>query len=353
MAKRVLRIVLIVLAACFLFYALAVYMIDPYMHYHAPWFGLKPQRSDDSRYENYGIARFFDYNAVMLGTSVTQDARCSEYCSLYGVKAIRIKFAGSYFRELADFLRFAYAHHEGQIDKVFWVLDITHFLTAADKVGHTDNPEYLYDDNLFNDASYLLNKDVLPDLGRALVNFSPIDFDWKVWNDPTGYDALIRVYAPNRPAQSEEKAFDGDMKAMVLENFESNILSFVREHPETEFTFVIPPGNVFFWDYAIRNGEYDCQIEAMKLAAGEILAYPNARLFCYADDPGKTRDLARFKDRVHFDPAMMSEIIADTAAGKGQLTAENLDARMEALREMWLLPDYDALYAGEDPWAGV
>lgn len=348
-ARKAARITAAVLAAVLILYAAAVYIIDPYMHYHAPWFGLEPQRSDDSRYENYGIARFFDYDAVMLGTSVTQDAKASEYEALYDCTAIRIKFAGSYFKELGDFLKYAYENHEG-IDRVFWVLDLTHFLTEADKVGHTDNPEYLYDDNFFNDASYLLNKDVLPNMARALVNYSPVDFDWQVWNDPTGYDTLVSMYGPNRPEQQEAKEFDEAMRDMVLENFESNILSIVRAHPETEFTFVYPPGNAFFWDYVTRYGEYDCYIDAMELAAENILALPNTRLFSYADDDGKVRDLDRFKDRVHFDPAMMSEIIADTAAGKGEITLDTLADRMASLREYWRAPDYEKLYAGLDPW---
>lgn len=346
MAKKWSCAALIALTLILAIYAGAVYVIDPYMHYHEPWLGMQMQRSDDSRYENYGLARFADYDAIMLGTSVTQDAKASEFNALFDANAIKIKFSGSYFKELGDFLKYAYAYHDGEIEQVFWVLDITHVLTTAETVGHTDNPEYLYDDNFWNDSKYLLNKDVAPDLLRPLFNLTPIDHDHQVWNDPTGWETLIKVYAPNRPEQAEEKEFSAELEAQVMENYETNILSIAREHPETQFLFVFPPGNSFFWDYVCRNGEYTCYMSGIEAVMREMLTLDNAAVYNFVDDPDKTADLGRFKDRVHFDPAMMSEIIADVAAGEGQITAENIDSRMEEIRAYWQRVDYEALYAG-------
>lgn len=346
MAKKLSCAALIALALILALYAGAVYVIDPYMHYHEPWLGMQMQRSDDSRYENYGLAKFADYDAIMLGTSVTQDAKGSEFNALFDANAIKIKFAGSYFKELGDFLKFAYAHHDGEIEQVFWVLDLTHVLTRVDTMGHSDNPEYLYDDNFWNDSKYLLNKDVAPDLLRPLLNISPIDHDHQVWNDPTGWEALIQVYGPNRPEPEEEQEFTPELRAQVMENYETNIISIVREHPETQFMFVFPPGNSFFWDYVTRFGEYTCYMDGMEAVMREMLALPNVQVYNFVDDPDKTMDLDRYKDRVHFDPAMMSEIIANVAAGEGRITAENIDSRMAEMRAYWKNVDFDSLYAG-------
>jgi len=346
MAKKCSCAALAALVLLLALYAAAVYIIDPYMHYHEPWLGMQMQRSDDSRYENYGLARFAQYDSIMLGTSVTQDAKGSEFNSLFEANAVKIKFAGSYFKELGDFLKYAYEHHEGPIDQVFWVLDLTHVLTSVDTVGHTDNPEYLYDTNFWNDSKYLLNKDVAPDLLRPLFNLSPVDHDHQVWNDPTGWETLVKVYGPNRPEQQPEKEFTPELRAQVLENYETNVLSIAREHPETQFYFIIPPGNAFFWDYVTRNGEYTCYMSGIETVMREMLALPNATVYNFVDDPAKTTDLNRYKDRVHFDPAMMSEIIANVAAGDGRITAENIDARMADMRAYWQNIDFDSLYIG-------
>lgn len=346
MAKKWACAALAALAAMFILYAGAVYVIDPYMHYHEPWLGMQMQRSDDSRYESYGLTRFAEYDAIMLGTSVTQDAKASEFNALFDADAIKVKLAGSYFKELGDLLKYAYAHHDGEIEQVFWVLDITHVLTKADTMGHSDNPDYLYDDSFRNDSKYLLNKDVAPDLLRPLFNISPIDHDHQVWNDPTGWEELIKVYGPNRPEAEPAEQFTPELRAQVLENYETNVLSIAREHPETQFYFVFPPGNAFFWDYVTRYGEYDCYMAGMDAVMREMLLLPNVQVYNFVDDPDKTMDLDRYKDRVHFDPAMMSEIIADVAAGEGRVTPENIDERMENMRAYWKNVDFDGLYAG-------
>lgn len=343
MQRRRMLLPVALLACLFLLYALAVYIIDPYMHYHEPWFGMTPQRTDDSRFESYGQAKYMEYDAIMLGTSVTQDAKASEFNALFSRNALRVKFAGSYFKELGDFLKYAFDNHE-EIKTVFWVLDITHILTAKDTVGHTDNPEYLYDKSFWNDSRYLLNKDVFPDMLRSLGDLSPVDFDWQVWSDPTGYETLLNVYGPNRPEKSEEKPFTDELAKQVLENYETNILSVARANPDTEFYLVFPPGNAFFWDYNARRGEYECYMAAMELVAGEMLKIPNVRVYSFVDDPEKTLDFDRFKDRVHFDPAIMSEIIADVAAGRRELKGDTLAARMAETRAFWQEYDYEALY---------
>ena len=78
----------------------------------------------------------------------------------------------------------------------------------------------------------------------------------------------------------------------------------------------------------------------------EMLTLPNVQVYAFADDPDKTMDLDRFKDRVHFDPAMMGEIISDVAAGEGRITAENIDVRMAEMRAYWQKVDFDAQYEG-------
>ena len=147
-------------------------------------------------------------------------------------------------------------------------------------------------------------------------------------------------------AEGSVTPMSAELCAQVMENYETNILSIAREHPETEFMFVFPPGNAFFWDYVCRNGEYTCYMDGLEMVMREMLTLPNVQVYAFADDPDKTMDLDRFKDRVHFDPAMMSEIISDVAAGEGRITAENIDVRMAEMRAYWQKVDFDALYEG-------
>ena len=49
-----------------------VYVIDPYLHYHKPLESLQYPLKDE-RYINDGIARNYEYEAMITGTSMTQN----------------------------------------------------------------------------------------------------------------------------------------------------------------------------------------------------------------------------------------------------------------------------------------
>ena len=54
----------------------ATAVIDPFLHYHLPLKGLEYPLLDE-RYQNDGIARHFSYDAIITGTSMTQNFKPS------------------------------------------------------------------------------------------------------------------------------------------------------------------------------------------------------------------------------------------------------------------------------------
>ena len=56
--------------------------VDPLFHYHAPLDGLA-YPLEDERYINDGILRHFDYDAVIAGSSMTENFKTSEANILY------------------------------------------------------------------------------------------------------------------------------------------------------------------------------------------------------------------------------------------------------------------------------
>lgn len=59
-----------------------IVVIDPLFHYHAPLDGLA-YPLEDERYINDGILRHFDYDAVIAGSSMTENFKTSEANILY------------------------------------------------------------------------------------------------------------------------------------------------------------------------------------------------------------------------------------------------------------------------------
>ena len=54
-------------------------IVDPYFHYHKPLTSLEyPLRSERQRYINDGILKNFDYNAIIVGSSMTENFKSSQ-----------------------------------------------------------------------------------------------------------------------------------------------------------------------------------------------------------------------------------------------------------------------------------
>lgn len=134
----------------------------------------------------------------------------------------------------------------------------------------------------------------------------------------------------------------------VTGNVQQNIVEIVEAHPETQFTIVFPPVDMFYWDGVIRRGELDRVLEAERIIFEALAPYENVRVFSFFDDAEIATNFDLYSDTVHFLPEINTEIFEMTVAGEYQLTVENVDARIAAQRAMIEGYDYAALFAQEE-----
>ena len=76
MYKKFVRNTLMMTVALLIVCGSAIFAIDPYYHYHTPWFGLQATPFQE-RYCNAGLAEHFDYDSVIIGSSMTENFRAS------------------------------------------------------------------------------------------------------------------------------------------------------------------------------------------------------------------------------------------------------------------------------------
>ena len=86
-------------------------VIDPYFLFHKPLPGIS-YLLDNERYQNYGIARSFDYNAVIVGTSMSENFKPSEFDALFGVTSVKLPYSGGSHLEVRELLEFVFAHQK-------------------------------------------------------------------------------------------------------------------------------------------------------------------------------------------------------------------------------------------------
>lgn len=331
------------------FFAGITIYVDPLFHYHKPTKGLEYPLYDE-RYMNYGIAKHFDYNSIITGTSMTQNFKTSQWDEYFGTQSIKTPFAGASYKEVNDLLTCAFDHNDS-IQMVMRSLDPTMLIMEKDEMDYEDYPDYLYDKNIFNDVNYVLNKEIFFQFTEYVRTFmklggSSTDFDtYKNWSGLYQYDeALMRESFVRREKKDEVAVLTQEDKRKITENIKANVVEIAEAHPETEFYLFFPPYSIFYWDDLSQDGELERRLKAHEMVIESLLEYDNIKLFSFFDRTDIICNLNYYKDSLHYNQEISDLIIDSMATGKNRLTKENYKNYLSFLQEFYGKYDYDSLF---------
>ncbi len=315
--------------------AAAVILIDPFFHYHKPWFGLKAVLTD-KEYQCIGSLRTFDYDSLIIGSSVAENyynGWFNEGFQCKTVKAIRSYGATA---DLCYLLDAAYEEHD--LKYVFYSMDTSSLAADATPTYElTGCPMYLYDKNYFNDVEYLFNKGVLFEKIPYMIANSLIgDYDendsynwaqWKEFNQDMALGLYLRKaeIAPMKEADFYRDMLDANLKLICAQ---------VENHPETRFKIFFPAYSMLFWDNLYRTGDLEAYLYNMEQAIGTLVAYENVDMYYFQDETDIITNLENYMDTLHFSPEinrfMADQIITGNTAYR--LTEENYMERLSGMR---------------------
>ena len=329
--------------------------VDPYFLFHKPIPGISYQL-DNERYQNYGIARTFDYDAVIVGTSMSENFKPSEFDALFGVHSVKIPFSGGSHREVEELLSFAFAHNK-KIKAVVRNIDLFRAFDGKDDRDYPleSYPGYLYDDNPLNDVSYLLNfeifmKGTFVDLMRTLRGKPSVTLDeYMNWNSfyPYGPAGVQAHYARNMVEYTGNGDITEEEYARIRENFEENVIEVAKAHPETTFYLYVSPYSIYFWDYVNEMGELDRYLKAQEYILSLLLDQENIRLFAFYDEAQVVTDPYNYRDVAHHHEDVNSQILAWIAEGHDEITKNNYEEYCKSVRTFYHEYDYDALFEAD------
>lgn len=347
-AKKWFRLFLIVQLFVVLFVVGVVVVIDPYFHYHKPVEGIS-YRLYEERYVNDGISRHFDYDAIITGTSMTQNFKTSEFDALFGVKSVKEPFSGAGFEELADNLDRALTYNEN-CKTVLMCLDYNGLNREYDWKQYEDYPEYLYDNNIFNDTSYVLNKAILyrgcfNNLYMTLAGMPSTTFDeYSAWGSAYGFEQIMTTYTRAEEKAPMAEGLTEEEKVRVKDNIEKNILPLLEKYPDTEFLFFYSPYSILYWDSLYMEGRIQAQLEAEEMVTKMLLSYENVRLFSFFENTELICNLDKYRDKEHYISEVNSFLLEQMSQGNYEITAENREDYMEFMREFYLNFDYEGFF---------
>lgn len=336
-----------------------VYRLDPYFHYHKPdtdryFYTLTNQRS-----QNNGIIKRFDYDAMITGTSLTENFRTTEMDELFGTNAVKLPFAGATFREIDENIRLALESNP-KLKTVVRSLEMQRFYD--DKDAKRDDlgeyPTYLYDSDPLNDVEYLYNRDVVFGLayqmsyGRNQDGFEPgiTSFDdYSSWRYVHVYGTAKVCPGGIAPSPGDPvPSLTEDEKDAIRANISQNVVKTADDYPDVDFYCFIPPYSAAWWSNLYADGTVLRHIEAEQCVIEEIIGHDNIHLFSFNDCPELTADLNNYKDTVHYGTWINSLILKWMHDGEHQLTEDNYLEYLQREREFYTSFDYSSMSTQED-----
>ena len=337
------------------------YIVDPLQFYRqAAWYA--PIFSEEQRYQNASLARNWEYNTIILGTSMTENFVPSHVDATFGggTRTIKLSISGSSLYE--ERLAGEVALRTGQVERIIWGLDYASFRGGKELLHEEYGPFplYLYDENSWNDVQYLFNisttKDSLRILKRKFTNTEqpviPLD-KLNHWQEKYNYAFnLDSVYNHYRQAKEAELKLVAEGERDSLQeakaSFDHNVLRLVRENPEVEYHFFYPPYSILrfqLW-YEYQPERFMNQMEIKTYIYEQLSEYPNVHIYDFQSVKEVTHDLSLYKDVSHYSEDINAWMIEQMAAGNWRTTSMADVARHNA-ELLQQVKEYEANIPGE------
>jgi len=333
MLKTAKRWALFTLIACItglLLCAGTVFIVDPFEQYRES--SILPLYDQES-YNNPGIAKNYDYNAVILGTSMVEMSNPSVIDECFSVSSVKLPMRGSHTAQMGWQLEHVLDTHA--LDLAILAVDAYSLMGPVDDMEEIY--EYLWNDDPLDDVNYLLNRDVLlVKIPKMLKNIGkPLDHkrdDMYKWTDVTF--AAKSVY-DSIPAGGWADMQDAQYRLeRSTENIERHLARHIAAHPETTFKIYMPPYSMGYWYLMTRQGLSEQQFRSRARVCELLLSYPNVEIYDYSSRMEWTMNLDEYFDYSHHSSAISDQIMRAMAAGENRVyTVEDMQAGSERIRE--------------------
>ena len=309
--------------------ALTVYLVDPFEHYRES--AILPLYDQES-YNNPGIARNYDYDAVILGTSMVEMSHPSVIDECFGVSSVKLPMRGSHTAQMGWQLAHVLDTHELKLA----ILAVDAYSLMGPPDDMEEIYDYLWNDSALDDVGYLLNLDVLlvrvprmlRNLGRSTATKRDDMYQWTdvTFSAQSVFDSFS--FQPQREMTDPEYRLERS-----TENIRRHIEAYVAAHPETTFKIYMPPYSVAYWYVMTRGGLSEQQFRSRARVCELLLDYPNVEIYDFSSRLEWITDLGNYFDYSHHSGAISDAIMRAMAAGENRVTdAQQMEAGSARIR---------------------
>jgi hypothetical protein len=315
------------------------FAIDPLQYYRKADY--PPAFSTQQRYQNPGLARNYDYDTIIIGTSMTENFLPSYVNRKLGVKALKLSMSGATAKE--QYMIAKLAIETGKVKRVIWGVDYFALRGEPDRVRDEFGPFpfYFYDKNPLNEWRYLLNLDTTLDslriIGANLGLRKHVTSSLELLNTWKGYSFGKNVVMSEwkkvmggQPFVPSEYEYDN-----IKDNLDNNLIALIRDHKEIRFDLYYPPYSILQHRFFYEKGKalFDNELKTKRYLFEQVGALENVRIYDFQQEAKITFNLDNYKDLAHHSMAINEYIIDAIAADNYRVNRANLDVMLQALRK--------------------
>lgn len=340
----------------FLCFPIIFYVTDPLQLFHKSFFQNGNRLHGDMRVQAAGIINSFDFDSIILGTSMLENTSSKEASEKMGGHFFNLSLSGSNFFERSFVLNKALSKG---IRNVIYSLDDSYIGCGKERNDFpTQNWAFLYDDNWLNDFHIYFQKKFLlkfysplaqtnvRDMDRPNAWYEAVDhasrFDglekWVEHIDNEQVHDFLLKDLPTRASipkvSLSHVSLDGERLQKAKDYIEKNLLAFVRQYPKTTFYLIFPPYYRYrYADWLQHRPEVFLLHQAViHYFAEQTKVLSNLHIYGFEDEDF-VDDIANYKDTGHYHYRFNSYFLDAIAAGRHELTAENVDSYLERCRQ--------------------
>ena len=300
-----------------------------------------------------GIIRYYDFDSVILGTSMLENTSAKEAGEKLGGKWVNLSLWGSAYNERAVILEYLFGYKKPQ--KIIYSLESF----TIDTIKDSSRFDYLYDGNPLDDFKIYLNDKFMScalewkksancigrrDLEELLKWSNHEDLKilfggfekWLKYGKKETIAMLKNI--KDAPFVIKKDNFDLEKQRSYIQTY---VLDFVAENPQTQFYFIVPTYSRL--SYRIGSGDFDNKVfynRALNLKwfVQELEKYPNAKIYGF-DTLDYADNVANYKDFTHYNVDMNSLHLDSIRGEKHILDSSNIDSYLKTMEDK--IKNYD------------
>ena len=320
------------------------FIVDPFYQYRLSTFYPIAYISKLERYINPGLAKNYDYDSIVLGSSTSENFVLSDVKNILGFKK-PIKFCISGTSAYEEGLILKTALENKKVKNVLYGLDPFLFWGATDRVRHGVKtfPFYLYDNGLLNDYRYLFSLDTISYSLKALLRVvddkNKLIYDFNrmyQWQQTVPKSYFSKQYLLNKWKEYKNKhsfSLQNDFQT-YKKSFDVNFLSLIKAYPKTNFIIYFPPYSILALRQELEEGVFEERLQLKKYIFEVTKHLENVQVFNFQIAKNIVYNLNNYHDFEHFHQKINKWMLVQIRQNHYLLNNKNIDSILKRETEL-------------------